>query len=96
VIDLTVERLEQTYRRLPSDDGLQRYDYRAPVFDFESRRVYDEAGLLLDYPGIASRAYWGERAPITVHVRGLRLHPEAGPSISTGKASRSPRSKSAS
>jgi hypothetical protein len=56
-VDLTVERLEQTYRRLPSDDGLQRYDYRAPAFDFESRLVYDEAGLLLDYPGIASRAY---------------------------------------
>jgi hypothetical protein len=57
VIDLTVERLEQAYRRLPSDDALQRYDYRAPVFDFESRLVYDEAGLVLDYPGIASRAY---------------------------------------
>jgi uncharacterized protein len=56
-VDLTVERLEQTYRRLPSDDGRQRYDYRAPVFDFEGRLVYDEAGLLLDYPGIASRAY---------------------------------------
>jgi hypothetical protein len=56
-VDLAVERLEQTYRRLPSDGGLQRYDYRAPVFAFEGRLVYDEAGLLLDYPGIASRAY---------------------------------------
>jgi hypothetical protein len=56
-VDLSVGRLEQTYRRVPSDDSLEHYDYRAPDFDFESRLVYDGAGLLLDYPGIASRAY---------------------------------------
>jgi len=55
-LDLTVERLEQTYVRLP-DKGLQQgYDYAAPVFDFACELVYDESGLLLDYPGIAVRA----------------------------------------
>jgi len=55
-LDLTVERLEQTYVRLP-DHGLhQGYDYTAPVFDFACQLVYDESGLLLDYPGIAVRA----------------------------------------
>ena len=34
----------------------QRYDYTAPVFDFACRLVYDESGLVLDYPGIAVRA----------------------------------------
>lgn len=34
----------------------QRYDYTAPVFDFACRLVYDESGLVLDYPGVAVRA----------------------------------------
>jgi hypothetical protein len=55
-LDLTVERLEQTYLRLPDDGPHQGYDYTAPVFDFARRLVYDESGLLLDYPGIAVRA----------------------------------------
>lgn len=54
--DLSVERLEQDYVRASDEDGHQRYDYAAPVFDFTSRLVYDEAGLVLDYPGIARRA----------------------------------------
>ena len=54
--DLTVGRLEQTYLRLPDDGPHQRYDYAAPVFDFACQLVYDESGLLLDYPGIAVRA----------------------------------------
>jgi hypothetical protein len=52
---LAVERLEQTYARLPGD-GRPSYDYAAPVFEFACRLVYDESGLLLDYPGIAVRA----------------------------------------
>jgi uncharacterized protein len=54
--DLAVERLEQEYACL--DDGVsrRRYDYAAPSFDFQCRLVYDESGLLLDYPGIAARA----------------------------------------
>ena len=54
--DLSVERLEQRYLRLPDDSGRQRYRYRAPAFDFECELVYDESGLVLDYPGIATRA----------------------------------------
>ena len=55
-LDLTVERLEQTYLRLPGNSSHQGYDYTAPVFDFACRLVYDDSGLLLDYPGIAVRA----------------------------------------
>jgi hypothetical protein len=54
--DLGVERLEQEYVRACDDGRHQRYDYAAPVFDFAARLVYDEAGLVLDYPGIALRA----------------------------------------
>jgi hypothetical protein len=54
-VDLEIERLEQLYRRL-SDEGEHRcFDYWSPAFDFRSRLVYDSAGLVLDYPGIAMR-----------------------------------------
>jgi hypothetical protein len=33
----------------------QRYRYRSPAFGFEAQLVYDASGLVLDYPGIASR-----------------------------------------
>ncbi len=54
--DLAVERLEQTYVRAADEASWQRYDYAAPAFEFSARLVYDEAGLVLDYPGIAVRA----------------------------------------
>jgi len=50
------ERLEQTYVRATDDGIRQRYDYAAPAFAFTTRLVYDTAGLVLDYPGIAVRA----------------------------------------
>lgn len=53
--DLAVERLEQSYTRLEDADAAQRYKYQAPAFDFECELVYDDAGLLLDYPGIGQR-----------------------------------------
>jgi hypothetical protein len=53
---LTVERLEQTYARLPDDGPHQRYDYAAPVFEFACELAYDKSGLLVGYPGIAVRA----------------------------------------
>lgn len=56
--DLRVERLEQQYTRVMDGDGGtggHSYDYRAPVFDFSCRLVYDQTGLVLDYPGIAER-----------------------------------------
>ena len=54
-VGLAVERLEQVYARTTDQAG-QRYDYAAPAFDFAARLVYDESGLVLDYPGIAARA----------------------------------------
>ena len=54
--DLSAERLEQEYVRASDEGAHQRYDYAAPVFGFTARLVYDEAGLVLDYPGIAYRA----------------------------------------
>jgi uncharacterized protein len=55
-LDLSVERLEQRYRRLDDDENRRRYHYSSPRFDFECELSYDECGLVLDYPGIAVRA----------------------------------------
>jgi hypothetical protein len=55
-LDLSVDRLEQSYRRAADLGSHQRYDYAAPAFGFTSRLTYDESGLVLDYPGIARRA----------------------------------------
>jgi uncharacterized protein len=56
-LDMRVERLEQRYVRLEDDDGRRpRYGYDAPRFDFACELVYDEHGLVLEYPGIAVRA----------------------------------------
>lgn len=54
-IDLFVGRLEQEYRRTADDGTRQRYDYSAPAFDFACRLIYDTSGLVLSYPGIATR-----------------------------------------
>ena len=56
-LNLSVERLEQDYVRSADESYHQRYDYAAPVFDFACRLIYDESGLVLDYPGIAVRAF---------------------------------------
>ena len=55
-LDLSVERVEQRYVRLDNDGNRERYHYTAPGFGFECQLVYDEFGLVLDYPGIAVRA----------------------------------------
>ena len=52
---LAVERLEQDYVRANDGTCGQVYDYRAPAFDFACRLTYDEAGLVLEYRGIADR-----------------------------------------
>ncbi|RJK94777.1 putative glycolipid-binding domain-containing protein [Vallicoccus soli] len=49
-LDLTVRRLDQTYRRRDA----HRYDYTSEG-GFAALLVYDDAGLVLDYPGIAVR-----------------------------------------
>ncbi|HEY2519981.1 MAG TPA: putative glycolipid-binding domain-containing protein [Streptosporangiaceae bacterium] len=53
---LTTDRLDQAYRRLPGQGVQACYDYTAPAFGFTARLVYDETGLIVDYPGIATRA----------------------------------------
>ena len=50
-----VERVEQSYERLPDEDGRSRYDYRSPAFDFAAVITYDPDGVVHDYPGIAVR-----------------------------------------
>ncbi len=50
-----VERLEQTYLRIPDADGLSRYRYSAPQLRFEAELSYDSAGVGTDYPGLATR-----------------------------------------
>jgi uncharacterized protein len=52
----TLNRLGQSYLRVEDVDGRQQYAYAAPVFDFECHLVYDNSGLVLDYPGIATRS----------------------------------------
>jgi hypothetical protein len=52
---LGVERLDQTYKKLPGTDGVSRYAYTAPSFQFAADLIYDEHDLVLDYPGIATR-----------------------------------------
>jgi len=52
---LGVERLEQQYTRLDDHGGRPRYGYAAPELDFTCTLVYDEHGLVLDYPGLAVR-----------------------------------------
>lgn len=49
-LDLSVTRLDQTYRR--REDG--RYDYTSED-DFQAVLEYDDSGLIVDYPGIAVR-----------------------------------------
>ena len=53
--DLHVVRLDQSYRRIEDDGERSRYEYEAPEFDTRCVIVYDESGLVLDYPGIAVR-----------------------------------------
>ncbi|WP_024801565.1 putative glycolipid-binding domain-containing protein [Nocardia sp. BMG51109] len=46
-----VERLEQTYTRSTE----RHYDYTAPEFGVACRLTYDQFGLILNYPGLATR-----------------------------------------
>ncbi len=54
--DLSVERLEQRYVRVHDGARGPRYQYSAPAFAFEATLLYDAAGLIIEYPGIGSRA----------------------------------------
>jgi hypothetical protein len=53
--DLRVERLDQTYTLLDAGhDGLL-FHYESPTFAFECDLTFDGTGLILTYPGIATR-----------------------------------------
>jgi uncharacterized protein len=52
---IEVERLEQSYIRADDQNAFRQFDYEAPSFDFKCRLVYDNGGLVLEYPGIAVR-----------------------------------------
>jgi hypothetical protein len=54
--DLSIERLEQDYLRASDHESHQRYHYAAPAFAFTCSLLYDESGLVLEYPGIATRS----------------------------------------
>jgi hypothetical protein len=54
-MNLSAERLEQRYTRVADRGACACFDYAAASFGFECRLVYDEAGLVLEYPGIALR-----------------------------------------
>ena len=54
---LEIERLEQSYERLTGTAGASAFRYDAPAFRFRCELVVDSAGLVLDYPGIATRAF---------------------------------------
>jgi hypothetical protein len=52
---LRVERLDQTYRRLPSDGATTRFDYESPRFGYHDVLRFGPDGLVVDYPGIGAR-----------------------------------------
>jgi hypothetical protein len=52
---LVVERLDQTYRRLPDGDGMMVFDYESPRFGYHDRLRFAPDGLAVDYPGIGVR-----------------------------------------
>ena len=54
--DLRVERLEQTYALTSVSGSGIGFHYEAPRFDYAGELVYDAAGLILEYPGIATRS----------------------------------------
>jgi hypothetical protein len=56
-IDASVERLDQSYRRLDDAAGHQVYAYESPAFGFSAMVTFDERGLAVDYPGIAVRVF---------------------------------------
>src|SRR5690606_9619420 len=55
-----VMRLEPTYARptvgAVDDTGRLGLDYRAPAFEYSARLVFDDAGLIVHYPGLARRS----------------------------------------
>jgi uncharacterized protein len=53
--DLGVERINQTYTLTSRSRHELRFRYTSETFGFECELTYDAAGLILTYPGIATR-----------------------------------------
>lgn len=56
---LRVERLDQTYRRLPYDGEGFALEYTSPRFGYRATLTFAADGLVTDYPGIAVRVAVG-------------------------------------
>jgi hypothetical protein len=56
-VDTSVERLEQSYRRMEDDGARQVYAYESPALGFAACLTFDEHGLIVAYPGIAMRVF---------------------------------------
>lgn len=52
---LAVERLDQTYLRLPDEVGRLRYRYESPRFGYRASLQFGLDGLVVAYPGIGVR-----------------------------------------
>ncbi|HWM00799.1 MAG TPA: putative glycolipid-binding domain-containing protein [Actinophytocola sp.] len=55
---LAVERLDQTYRRVPAANGFA-FEYAAPRFGYRASLPFAADGLVQEYPGIAARVTVG-------------------------------------
>jgi hypothetical protein len=53
--DLRVERIDQTYALISRSPEELRLSYVSTTFDFQCELTFDSAGLILTYPGIATR-----------------------------------------
>ncbi|RUR03141.1 putative glycolipid-binding domain-containing protein [Labedella endophytica] len=53
--DLRVERLEQRYTLVEAAPEWLLFQYESSTFDFFCELRYDRAGLVVEYPGIATR-----------------------------------------
>ena len=53
--DLRVERLEQRYTLIEASPERLLFHYESSTFGFECTLTYDRAGLVIEYPGIATR-----------------------------------------
>lgn len=53
--DLRVERVEQSYACTDRTEGRVTFDYTSSTFDFACELVFDDAGLVREYPGIGRR-----------------------------------------
>jgi hypothetical protein len=61
---LAVERLDQTYRRLPDAGGMLAFDYQSPRFGYRDTLHFGPDGLAVDYPGIGARVPLEESAAV--------------------------------